>query len=66
METQLNCSRLTYQKPNFSTPCVVLGIVEETRDGLIKFKTARGVYWIPQKSIVTLEPTNVPFREVRN
>lgn len=65
METQTQyCKRLIYKNfGNSEIPCIVLGLVIEETHDYIKFKSAKREILLSKTLVLSLEDTNIPFRE---
>jgi len=55
------CQKLAYGDKQ--EPSVILGIVLEENSNFLIFKTANKEYRISQSLILSLESTNIPFKE---
>ena len=64
-EKEQKCIKLIYtRQDNEITPCVILGLIVEESNDFLTFKTAKRVYKISKKRIISQETTNEPFYEV--
>ena len=59
----MNCKKLVYIKEGADNTSILLGIVIEEGDYLIKFKTAKKEYSLSKSLIKEIVDTNQPFLE---
>lgn len=62
----LFCKKLIYKSfADDTNPTVLLGIILEENETFLTFKTAKREYRIYQNSIVSIEETDIIFKEVQ-
>ncbi len=55
------CKKLAYGRKE--NPTIILGIIEKEENGFIFFRTSKRQYRISQEAIISLEDTEILFRE---
>ena len=67
--TKQKCKRLVYKNTSREydpSPCILMGVILSEDDGFIKFQTGRKQYTISKSVIISIEDTDIDFREENN
>ncbi len=59
----MNCKKIVFTPEGSNTPCILLGVILEEGDYLIKFKTASKEYTISKSLIKEIRQTDETFLE---